>query len=185
MEDILPTETSNGAVQILGGSGASIAEDIGGCAEWQEMTEDIRKPTTTLCEKFDIMHRAFHSVNYRERGWDPQGWSFDWFDVGDAQRAIKKVLNSPTTTYGRQPVLGVCDRDKVVRTVTDPDTGQTREVVSPILDRVQRSACAECGRPDCLKVCTGCRGRYYCSGDCQQVSDDPPFPNQSFAEVCA
>lgn len=160
----------------MSGSGAPIAENIGGCAEWQEMTEEYVKPTTTPDEKFDIMHKAFHSSNYRERDWDPQGWSFDWFDIGNAQRAIKKALNSPTTTYGRQPITGVSDCDKIVRRVTDPETGQIREVVSPMLDSVRRSACAECGRPDGLKIFTGCRGRYYCSGICQQVSSDLLFP---------
>ena len=172
MEDILPVEASNGVVQVLDGSGAPIAEDIGGCGEWQEMTEDYAKPTTTPHERFDIMHRAFHSLNYRERDWDPQDWSFDWFDIGDAQRGIKMALNSPTTTYGRRPVTGVPDHNMILRRVTDPETGQIRDAVSPILDRVHRSACAECGRPDGLKVCTGCRGRYYCSENCQRVSSD-------------
>jgi len=147
------------------------------------MTEEYVKPTTTPCEKFDIMHRAFHSFNYRERYWEPQGWSFDWFDVSDARRAIKKALNSPTTTYGRLSVIGISDCDKIVRRVMDPSTGQAREEVSPILDAVRRSACAQCGRPHELKVCTGCRGRYYCSGDCQQVSGDSPFPDWRFAQV--
>lgn len=175
MEDILPAEASIGAVQVLDGSGASVAEDIGGCSDWQKMTEEYAKPATSPHEKFDIMHRAFHSYNYRLRDWDPEGWSFDWFDLSDARRAIKKALNSPTSTYGKPSVSGVSDRDKVVYISVDPDTGRTREVASPILDSVRRSACAECGRPDGLKVCTGCRARYYCSGGCQQVSDDPPF----------
>jgi len=175
VEDILPAETSNGAVQVLDGSGAPIAEDIGGCADWQEMTEEYVKATTSPREKFDIMHRAFHSWNYRLRDWDPEDWSFDWFDLGDARRAIKKALNSPTSTYGKPSVSGVSDRDRIVCVSVDPDTGRIREVASPILDSVRRSACAECGRPDCLKVCTGCRARYYCSGGCQQVSVDLPL----------
>ena len=176
MEDILPEEASSGAIQVLGGSGAPIAEDIGGCAEWQEMTEKYVNSTTTPDEKLDIMHKAFHSLNYRERDWDPLGWSFDWFDLGDAQRAIKRALNSPTTTYGRRSITGISDCDKIVRRTVDQETGRIREVVSPMLDSVRRSACTECGRPDGLKVCTGCRGRYYCSRSCQRVSCDPLFP---------
>lgn len=183
VEEIVPTETSSGVVQVLGGSGAPVAEDIGGCAEWQEMTEDIVKPTTTLGEKFDIAHRAFHSLNYRERYWELKGWSFDWFDVSDARRAIKMALNSPTTTYGRLPMTGVPDRDRVVRWVPDPETGRVREEVSPILDDVKRSACTECGKPDGLKLCTGCRARYYCSEGCQQVSGGPSSPYLVLAEV--
>jgi len=141
------------------------------------------KSTITPREKFDIMHRAFHSLNYRERDWDPPGWSFDWFDLSDAQRAINKALNSPTTTYGKRSVTGVPDCDRVVHQFVDPETGQVREVVSPMLDSVQRSACAECGRPDGLKVCAGCRGRYYCSSGCQRVSDDSIVSLLGVAEV--
>lgn len=143
------------------------------------MTEEYAKATTPPHEKFDIMHRAFHSYNYRLRQWDPRVWSFDWFDISDARRAIKKALNSPTTTYGKPSVTGVSDRDTIVGVSVDPDTGQTKEVASPILDSVQRSACAECGRPDSLKLCSGCRARYYCSEGCQKVSGYPPFPAMS------
>jgi len=128
------------------------------------------KPTNSPGEKFD-----FHSLNYRLRDWDPPDWTFDWFDASGAQRAIKKALNSPTTTYGKQSVDGISDRNKIVSVFVDPDTGKIREVVSPVLYSVRRSACAECGRPDGLKVCTGCRGRHYCSGGCQKVSGVPPF----------
>lgn len=183
MESILPADASSGAIQVLAGSGAPIAEDIGGCAEWQEMTEEYIKPTKTPDEKFDIAHRAFHSLNYRERYWDLEGWSFDWFDIDDARRAIKKALNSPTTRYGRLTVAGISDLGKIVRLVTDPETGQVKEEVSPILDSVKRSACAECGRPDDLKFCTGCRARHYCSESCQQVRGDPSFPGLSLAKM--
>ena len=147
------------------------------------MTEEYVKPTTTPREKFDIMHRAFHSINYRERDWDPEDWSFDWFDVDDARRAIKKALNSPTTTYGRRSMRGISDSDRVVNYVMDPETGRRREEVSPVLDKIKRSVCAKCGRPDGLKLCTGCRARYYCSEGCHQVSDDPPLPDLSVAEA--
>ena len=172
VEDILPAEASNDTVQTLDGSGAPIAEDVGGCGEWQEMAEEYVKSTTTPTEKFDIMHKAFHSLNYRERGWDPPDWSFDWFDIGDAQRAIKKALNSPTNAYGRQPMIGVPDYGKIVRRVTDQETGEIREVASPVLDSVDLPAR---GAEDPM-VCAGYRGRYYCSRSCQQVSGDPLSP---------
>jgi len=180
VENILNAEESNGAIQIISGSGAPPMENGNGNRSWLEMLEKYE--TGTQREKNDVLSEIFNSVNYLDRGWKLVTWSPDWFDIEDARMAVTKALNSPTSIPGKQFVAqlvegagsnlgyGLKKRQALVRTVdSDFSGGFFEEVVSTKRDNIRASACAQCGNPNNLRLCTGCKKRYYCSKECQKV----------------
>ena len=145
------------------------------------MLEKYEKGTRR--EKNDVLSEIFNSVNYQDRGWRLVSWSPDWFDIEDARMAVTKALNSPTSIPGKLYVaplvegagsslgFGLKKREALVRTVdSDSSGGFFEEVVSTKRDNIRASACAQCGNPNNLRLCTGCKKRYYCSKECQKVS---------------
>ena len=109
-------------------------------------------------------------------------WSLDWFDTDDARMAVTKALNSPTSIPGKQYVVplvegagsdlgfGLEKREALVRAVDSDFSGGTfEEVISTKRDNIHAPACAQCGNPNNLTLCTGYKKRYYYSKECQKV----------------
>jgi len=180
VEEILGAEESNGAIQILGGSGAPPMENGNGNIPWREMLEKYEKGTRR--EKNDVLSEIFNSVNYQDREWKLVSWSPDWFDIEDARMAVAKALDSPMSIPGKQYVsplvegagsnlgFGLKKKEALLRTVdSDLSGGFFEEVVSTKRDNIRASACAQCGNPNNLRLCTGCKKRYYCSKECQKI----------------
>ena len=155
-------------------------ENGNGNIPWRGMVEKYEKGTRR--EKNDVLSEIFNSVNYQDRGWRLVSWSPDWFDIEDARAAVTKALNSPTSIPGKQYVaplvegagsslgFGLKKREALVRTAdSDSSGGFFEEVVSTRRDNIRAAACAQCGNPNNLRICTGCRKRYYCSKGCQKV----------------
>jgi len=150
-----------------------------------------RYETETRREKNDVLSEIFNSVNYLDRGWRLVSWSLDWFDIDDARMTVTKALNGPTSIPGRQylaPLVegagsnlgfGLKKRETLVRTLdSDFSGGFFEEVILTKRDNIRASACAQCGNPNNLRPCTGCKKRYCCSKECQKVSRHVSRPLQ-------
>lgn len=155
-------------------------ENGDGNVPWKEMLEKYEKGTRR--QKNEVLSKIFNSVNYQARGWKLLPWSPDWFDTEDARMAVMRALNSPTSVPGKQFVsplvegagsslgFGLKKREVLVRTLdSDLSGGLIEEVVSTRRDNIRATACAQCGNPNNLRLCTGCKKRYYCSKECQKV----------------
>jgi len=155
-------------------------ENGNGNIPWRDMLAKYEKGTQR--ENNDVLSEIFNSVNYQDRGWKLVSWSPDWFDIEDARMAVTKALNSPTSIPGKQYVaplvegagsnlgFGLKKKEALLRTMdSDLSGGFFEEVVPTKRDNIRASACAQCGNPNNLRLCTGCKRRYYCSKECQKV----------------
>lgn len=180
MEKILTPEESTGKVIVLEGSGMCPPENKQGNSNWKRMINLIENGT--MSEQRRILDEVFSEVNYVERGWKRSEFDVDKFDVEDARRAVANALNSHGSVAGRGfttrlsegNTLAEMMRQKgqaIKRTpdILNPTGGVWEETISTKRDNLRKSACANCGSPNDLKVCDLCRQRYYCSRACQKV----------------
>lgn len=175
-------DESTGKVVVLEGSGMCPPENKQGNSNWKRMVNSIENGT--ISEQRRVLDEIFSEVNYVERGWKRSEFDLDKFDLEDARKAVVDALNSHgsvagrgfTTRLGEGATLAEMMRQKgqtIKRTpdVLNPSSGYWEETVSTKRDNLRKTACANCGSPNDLKVCVLCRQRYYCSKDCQKVGD--------------
>ena len=187
VEDIHPVEESNGAVVVLGGTGAHPPDGVA-WFQWVQAMEEINKRPEARKQAIDLLR---NSNGYKSRYVSPN-FDFNAFSAIDAQRAIQEALDSkmsipaaskriavpmvpnavPDPTGIKQ---GLRKGQKYVRTALKDEfgvpTGSFMEegVAEKRRDNPANTACASCGSPNNLKACSGCKQRYYCSRTCQRV----------------
>ncbi|KAF9029480.1 hypothetical protein BDZ89DRAFT_1065450 [Hymenopellis radicata] len=188
VEHILPLESSAGAVKVLAGSGICPMENSEGNAQWAKKLETLKSGSPK--EKQEAMKAIYSSPNYRDRGWNlRRSFDADYFDLAETQKAVMTALGTkgsfpegakmfvmPTSLEGffvgpRAHARGKTSR-KVTTEITAPvnaeSWGYFEELKKEGRDKITNTACAACGSPHDLKICAGCRQRFYCSAACQK-----------------
>lgn len=133
----------------------------------------------------------YDSTSYSEQQYS-SNFDFDHFSVMDTQRAVRAALDSKASipSSSKQFVAPLIRNyegihgqfsnnlkrgQKVVRTPVVNDFGiPTRTFMEEGVsagrpDRPGNTACSNCGSPNNLKACSGCKQKYYCTRSCQRV----------------
>ncbi|GJE93652.1 zf-MYND domain-containing protein [Phanerochaete sordida] len=189
VEDIAPAQASTGAVTVLGGSGTHCPQDLTP-VKWAELLAAADRSTVRVPE---ALRQLFQSQNYAHTPFSA-AYSLEHFSAGDTQRALAAALDSPASvrSMSKQFAAMLDGSDRTPRAHDAPDTLKRGQqiVATEVLDAEGKptgvfleegvaksrrdhpdtTACANCGSPNNLKVCSGCKKKYFCSRSCQRVS---------------
>jgi len=107
-----------------------------------------------------------------------------FFSLEKTRKNLLDALNSAASTgHGKQffmnlggmdsndnssPFFGNLQNEKV-KTSSSPGGFKMTETVSTVKDPRTIAICANCGNPNNIKRCSGCRKISYCSPECQKI----------------
>ncbi|KAK9813589.1 hypothetical protein WJX73_008847 [Symbiochloris irregularis] len=173
---ILPAEESTGRCLVLDGAMACPPEDSNGLGDmglqpYQKFLTKVLKAKRGTSHRDKRKYRdlcaSASGLNYKDKVYDPHD-----FSVEDAQEAVKaafrskasvpqgsKVFSTPLQP-GAQALLESSYPPNTSTRIQrdDPrDRSFMSEAVATRRDRKSDTGCAECGRPNELKLCSGCR----------------------------
>lgn len=179
---------------VIDGAGAHPPDGVA-ASTWSEMLENYDKSPN--CYRDEILEMLYSATNYSSKR-RVKDFDFEEFDLEAARRAVADTLNSKASipSLAKQFVVPFTDEEsmraqvathngtlkkgqKIVKTpVLDehgvPTGTYLEEAVNETRrDRLSNTACANCGSPNDLKACSGCKQMYYCSRSCQRVSLNP------------
>ncbi|EIW61073.1 uncharacterized protein TRAVEDRAFT_166210 [Trametes versicolor FP-101664 SS1] len=199
LEEVIPAVDSTNAFELISGAGGALPEDGAehfGNICWAHF---LRSAAACLSGKIKAVNRIFTATNHagKPRPARPADYDFDHFDFPGTRAAVRAALDSKASlswgsktavhplgkTKGRDLVrkehqamrLGIHPNDlkkgtKVRHTRANTKGAFIEEgVANRRVDNPKNTTCAWCGNPHDLKICTGCRQRYYCKKACHSV----------------
>lgn len=195
MEEILPVEESTGAVVVLGGSGTHPPAEVTPI-RWAELLKSAEK---SVYVRKTVLEEMFASPNYAtlpySSAYDLEHFSVeetqkalldalnspasirsmskhydqDFTDISGEGPTIRAILAEHNRgflkkgqTLVKAPVLDAAG-NHTGAFVEEGGVSETRR------DNPDSTACSNCGSPNDLKVCSGCRQKFFCSRSCQRV----------------
>ncbi|KAK9827517.1 hypothetical protein WJX74_007579 [Apatococcus lobatus] len=190
---IFAPEESNGRCQVLDGAGACPPEDSCGCdgmGNWsykkflQSWAKFRDGGTSASRREFrDLRAEASKALNYKDRLFDP-----DEFSVEGAQQAVStafrtrasvvqgsKQFTMPMSGFAPGAVQAPAQKGNKNILQEDEFEGITgprylQETVATRRDKGDNTLCAECGSPNNLKLCSGCKKIRFCGQTCQRAA---------------
>lgn len=194
VEEVIPAEESTGAVVILGGSGTHPPAEV---TPWH-WADLLRTADKNNAGREETLREMFASMNYASLPYS-SAYNLEFFSVEETQKAVSGAFDSPASLRSmskhlNQDFTDVDDGGQSVRAtlaehnqtlrkgqalmtfpVYDADGNPTGRVVEEGVSESRRdnpshTACANCGSPKNLKVCTGCRQRFFCSRSCLRTA---------------
>ncbi|KAK9796292.1 hypothetical protein WJX73_006901 [Symbiochloris irregularis] len=131
---ILPAEESTGRCLVLDGAMACPPEDSNGLGDKR---------------KYRDLGASASGLNYKDKVYDPHD-----FSVKESQEAVKAAFRSKASVPQGSKVFSVLASCLCIR--DDPrDRSFMSEAVATRRERKSDTGCAECGRPNDLKLCSG------------------------------
>ncbi|KAK9802771.1 hypothetical protein WJX73_000857 [Symbiochloris irregularis] len=177
---VVPAEESAGRCLVLDGAMACPPEDSNGLEgmgnrAYQPFLDKVLAAKQGTSPKAQRKYRELcasvsSGLNYKSRMYDPHD-----FDVEEAQDAVKaafrgkasvsqgsKIFNHPLQPEGsaewfEAPPGAHTQRTQMDPQCTCPHAPYMSEAVSTRRDQKDDTGCAECGKPNDLKVCSGCK----------------------------
>jgi len=175
LDKIVPLEESNGKVELIKGENSCPPENGSGLPNTGNYgyAEALKKGKIKK-------GKASEALNIAPSQFDPT-----FFSLEKTRKDLLDALNSSASTgHGKQffmnlggmgsndnqsPFFGNLQNEKV-KTSSSPGGFKMTETISTVKDPKNIAICANCGNPNNIKRCSGCRKISYCSPECQKNS---------------
>lgn len=177
---------------VLDGAGAHPPDGVA-ASRWSATLRKFDKSPDRY--RKEILELLYSATNYSSKP-TAHDFDFDDFDLPATRQAVADALSSKASvpSVAKQFIVpfadGVSLRAEVAAHNKTLKKGQ-KIVTTPVLnedgeptgeyweeavnetrrDRLSNTACAQCGSPNDLKACSGCKQICYCSRSCQKVCD--------------
>ena len=190
LEKIVPSEESDGKVELMDGEMRCPDEDGDGSSAYQKGVLDLLAKSKAKPSDATLARKLAQACFARRNALNVRG-SFrpQEFDPDERRAALAKALGSRNSTRNTTKVFStggfqyaLMGQQHVVHKKQDDRFDHMggfvdmHETVNVKPDSIGSTLCYQCGSPNALKSCARCRAAFYCSRECQVAAWSSGLP---------